>query len=120
MKTVLPDLINEDQTGFVTGRYTGDSLKLLCDIMYYLKTRNLPALLVSIDFGEEFDSISWLYMQKAFRSFGFGNDVCRWISSFYTFIKSSLLVNGKVSTSFSMRRGCRQGDPICSFCVQKY
>ena len=39
IKGVLPDLIHEDQTGFVPGRYIGDNLRLLYDIMYYLKIK---------------------------------------------------------------------------------
>ena len=73
MKTVLPDLNNEAQTGFVNGRYIGDKLRLLSNTIYYLQTRNLPGLLVSIDFEEVFDPINWLYIQKVLRSFGFGN-----------------------------------------------
>ena len=34
-------------------------------------------------------------------------DGCRWDSSFYTNIKANLVVKGKASTSFSIRRGCR-------------
>ena len=44
IKGVLPELINEDQTGFVPGRYIGDNLRLLYDIMHYLKDENLPNL----------------------------------------------------------------------------
>ena len=39
LKTLLPNLISEDQTGFVAGRYTGDNLRLLCDMIYYLKKK---------------------------------------------------------------------------------
>ena len=50
IKKVLPNLINEDQTGFISGRYIGDNIRLLYDVIDYLKENNLPGLLVSIDF----------------------------------------------------------------------
>ena len=50
IKSVLPNLINEDQTGFISGRYIGDNLRIIYDIMEYLDEKNLPGLLVSIDF----------------------------------------------------------------------
>ena len=115
IKAVLPELINEDQTGFVPGRYIGDNLRLLYDIMYYLKNENLPGLLVSIDFEKAFDSIDWGFMEKVLKYFGFGCDIIKWVSAFYQDIKSSIIVNGQASTSFKIERGCRQGDPISPY-----
>ena len=54
LKTVLPNLISEDQTGFVAGRYIGDNLCLLYDMIYYLKKQDVPGLLVLIDFEKAF------------------------------------------------------------------
>ena len=115
IKTVLPDLISEDQTGFVPGRYIGDNLRLLYDIIYYLKNENQPGLLVSIDFEKAFDSVDWNFMEKVLKQFGFGSNILQWISAFYNDIKSSILVNGQASTSFKIERGCRQGDPISPY-----
>ena len=41
--------------------------------------------------------------------------ICNWIKAFYENIKSSVIVNGKASQSFQIRRGCRQGDPISPY-----
>ena len=45
---MLPELINEDQTGFKSGRYIGDNLRLIYDMIAYLKENNLPGLLLNI------------------------------------------------------------------------
>ena len=115
IKTVLPQLISEDQTGFVPGRYIGDNVRLIYDLIYHLNENDLPGLLVSIDFEKAFDSVNWTYMNRVLRAFGFGNDICQWISAFYTNIKSSVIVNGKSSSFFDIKRGCRQGDPISPY-----
>lgn len=115
IKIVLPKLIAEDQTGFVAGRYIGDNLRTLYDMMHYLEERQLPGLLVSIDFEKAFDSINWTYMGNVLKAFGFGEDIQKWIKSFYANIKSYVIVNGKVSPSFFVKRGCRQGDPISPY-----
>ena len=115
LKTVLPNLINYDQTGFVPGRYIGDNLRLIYDLMFHLNENNLPGLLVSIDFEKAFDSVNWDYMHMVLKKFGFGDDICRWISTFYNDIRSSVIVNGKASTFFDINRGCRQGDPISPY-----
>ena len=57
IKTVLPELINEDQTGFMSGRYIGDNLRLIYDTIAYLKEKNLPGLLLNIDFEKAFHSV---------------------------------------------------------------
>ena len=115
LKQFLPQLVKEDQTGFVPGRYIGDNLRLLYDMIHYLKTKNQPGLLVSIDFEKAFDSVDWSYMNKVLKAFGFGRDIVKWVTSFYTDIKSSVIVNGKPSKGFEIRRGCRQGDPISPY-----
>jgi exonuclease III len=115
IKTVLPKLISEDQTGFVPGRYIGDNLRLLYDITHYLNETNTQGLLVALDFEKAFDSVNWNYMHKTLEAFGFGEDIRQWIAAFYSNIKSSVIVNGKASQSFSIGRGCRQGDPISPY-----
>ena len=54
-------------------------------------------------------------MEKVLKRFGFGSDIIQWVSAFYKDIKSSIIVNGKASTSFRVERGCRQGDPISPY-----
>ena len=115
IKAVLPKLINEDQTGFIPGRYIGDNIRTIYDIIAYLEDNQLPGLLVSIDFQKAFDTVNWLFMNNVLNAFGFGKDLCHWISTFYNNIKSYVIVNGKVSTSFTIQRGCRQGDPISPY-----
>ena len=97
------------------GRYIGDNLRLLFDIMHYLKDENIQGLLVSIDFEKAFDSTDWGFMVKTLKHFGFGEDIIRWVSAFYNDIKSSIIVNGQASTGFKIERGCRQGDPISPY-----
>ena len=115
IKAVLPKLINEDQTGFIPGRYIGDNIRILYDIMTFLEDNQLPGLLVSIDFQQAFDTVNWIYMNRILHVFGFGKDICRWISTFYKNIKSYVIVNGNISTSFEIQRGYRQGDPISPY-----
>ena len=39
-------------------------------------------------------------------------NICHWASSFYTNIRSSVIVNGKASSSFPIACSCRQGDSV--------
>ena len=115
LKSVLPSLINEDQTGFMANRYIGDNIRLIYDLISYLYRENKPGLLLCLDFEKAFDSVVWKFMFKVLRAFGFGPDTCQWISTFYKDIKSSVTVNGQLSQWFAIQRGCRQGDPISPY-----
>ena len=62
VKLVLPSIINEDQTGFISGRYIGENIRILYDILQYTEDYNLPGMLLLIDFEKAFDSLSWDFL----------------------------------------------------------
>ena len=115
IKTVLPHIINRDQTGFISGRYIGENIKMLYDLMGYTEKSNIPALLLLIDFEEAFDSVSWSFIHKVLDFFNFGDSIKKWLTIFYTNIKSCIIVNGHTSSWFKLERGCRQGDPLSPY-----
>lgn len=115
MKTVLPKLINEDQKGFLKGRYMGENIRLLYDTLLYASKHNIPGLLLIADFAKAFDCVSWAFIDKTLNLFNFGNDIKRWIRTFYTNIKSCMYVNGQYSDWFDVKRGTRQGDPLSPY-----
>ena len=115
LKVVLPSLINEDQTGFVANRFIGDNIRLIYDLISYLNCENLPGLLLCLDFEKAFDSLDWRFMDNVLCAFKFGQDFRRWIETFRKNIKSSVSLNGQMSTWFNIGRGCRQGDPISPY-----
>ena len=69
-------------------------------------------MLLCLDFEKAFDSLVLKFMTKALKAFGFIEDICRWIATFYRKINSTVIVNGQTSSWFSIERGCRQGDPV--------
>ena len=60
----LPKLINSDQTGFVKGRYIGQNIRLLNDIMEYLGAKKTSGLLLFIDFEKAFDSLEVIFQKR--------------------------------------------------------
>ena len=115
LKTVLPKLINEDQSGFMADRYMGNNIRLIYDIINHCNKHNVRGLLLGIDFEKAFDSLDWTFMHNVLQAFGFHEDIQRWIKVFYQNIKSCILVNGQISNWFQIKRGCRQGDPISPY-----
>ena len=54
---MLPKIINSDQTGFIKGRYIGEKIRLISDVMDYAKAENLSGILLSLDFKKAFDTL---------------------------------------------------------------
>ncbi len=115
IKATLPSIINEDQKGFVPGRYIGDVTRLIYDLMNYTETYQIPGLLLLIDFEKAFDSVDRDFILKTLNFFKFGPSIRTWIKTFFNEMQSCVLVNGFASSFFQVTRGCRQGDPISPY-----
>ena len=66
-KSVLNQLFSKEQTCFLRGRFIGQNGRLVYDIMQYCEyceEKNIPGLLMSIDFEKAFDSISFGFIKK--------------------------------------------------------
>ena len=50
LEKVLALLMNPDQTGFIKGRYIGQNISLINDILEQTKLRNIPGILLQLDF----------------------------------------------------------------------
>ena len=61
---MLPDLINNDQTGFLKGRLIGENVRLIDRIIAYAESQNTPGILLFIDFEKAFDTLEWYFIEK--------------------------------------------------------
>ena len=50
LSKVVPDSIGREQAAFVSDRYIGDAVRTVADIIYLTKYKNMPGLLMNIDF----------------------------------------------------------------------
>lgn len=82
MKKVLHLVISESQSGFLKGKFIGDNLRLIYDVISYTQELNIPGMLLLVDFATAFDSISWQFMLNVLKFFTFGENFLRWIQVF--------------------------------------
>ena len=82
LERVLPFIINPDQTGYIKGRYIGENIRLISDLIDYTKQKNIPGIAIFLDFRKAFDSVEWDYIAKVLDVFKFGEDFKRWVKVF--------------------------------------
>ena len=112
---MLDELINRDQTGFIKGRSIVENIRVIYDIMKLTEEKQIPGLILLIDFEKAFDSLSWNFLHKALEYLNFGDSVRQWIKMFYNGISSAVIQAGHLSSFFNIQRGCRQGDPLSPY-----
>ena len=61
---MLPKTIHEDQKGFMKGRHIGENIRLLYDVLQYAETKELPGLLLIVDFEERSTVSRGLLLKK--------------------------------------------------------
>ena len=79
---VLPDIINRSQTGYIKGRFIGENIRIIKDVMHYTSTRNIPGIALFVDLRKAFDTIEWCFFRKTLQQFNFGPDRFRGLTCF--------------------------------------
>lgn len=109
LKRVLKEIIHLDQQGCIPGRYVGQNIRLVEDI---IQNHNDDEVVVLLDQQKAFDRVEWQWLFKVLDKFNFGPNFKKWIEIMYKDMKSSILTNGFVSKCFPVKRGIRQGDSL--------
>ena len=112
IESTLSSLIHTDQTGFVKGRFIGQNVRLLNDIIEYADAKKLPGILLFIVFRKAFDTIEWNFIHKCIELYNFGPNIRKWISILYNNVESGVLNAGFMTNYFQVSRGVRQGCPL--------
>ena len=115
IEPMLPQIIHTDQTGFIKGRYIGENIRLIDDLMEQTKIEKSSGLLLALDFRKAFDTLEWPLIQYTLLMFNFGESLRRWVEIFYNNIESTILNNGFATNWIKPSRGVRQGCPLSPF-----
>ena len=111
----LPNIINNDQTGFLKNRFIEENIRLIESIINHTNIEQIPGLLLFVDFEKTFDSIKWSFIEKTLRHFNFETSLVSWVKLLYTYISSCVLNDGWASDFFSLHHGVRQVCPLSPY-----
>lgn len=109
---VIHLVVHQDQTCGVPGRYIGENVAFLRDVVDFSTASNTPVVILSLDQEKAFDRVEWSFMRDTLVSMGFGPSFVRWVDLFYHDVQSAVNVNGYLSSYFSLSCGVRQGCPL--------
>ena len=114
-KDKLSKLINPTQTGSVKGRYIGENIVKILDILNYTEEHEIPAILMTIDFEKAFDNVSWQFTEMCMKRLNFSDEVMKWFKILYNKIKCRVANNGWATDFFEPTQGVRQGCPLSPY-----
>ena len=109
---VIHLIVSRDQTCGVPGRFIGENVAFLRDIVDFCTFTGVPAALLSLDQEKAFDRVDWSFLRSTLFALGFGQSFIGWVDLFYKNSSSAVNVNGNVSSCFLLSRGVRQGCPL--------
>ena len=115
VKHVIRSIVDNSQTGFVKGRYIGENIRLLFEIIETAEEENKQGLIFFSDFEKAFDSLDHTYMFNYLKHLNFGENFIRWVKLFYTDAKGCVTNNGNMSNFLPIKRGVRQGCPLSPY-----
>ncbi|WVZ54083.1 LOW QUALITY PROTEIN: hypothetical protein U9M48_004947 [Paspalum notatum var. saurae] len=112
LREVIPNLVDQDQSGFVHGHTLAEKFVYAADLLSCCHKRRAHTVVLKLDFKKAFDSVDLLVILSAR---GFDDRWCRRISSVLTSGKTAVLLTGVLGRWINCRRGLRKGDPISPF-----
>ena len=112
LNSVINDLIDPAQKGFVPDRNIAENSRTFYDILDYAKREKKGGTAIVLDYEKAFDTLSHSYFEEVLKFFGFGENFINWIriclKDFYACTSHA----DNISRSFPVGRGARQGDPL--------
>ncbi|WVZ83332.1 LOW QUALITY PROTEIN: hypothetical protein U9M48_030493 [Paspalum notatum var. saurae] len=115
LQLFIPALVGGDQTGFIKKRCIAESYAYAMDILQCCHKRNVPTVVLKLDFRKAFDSVNWESMTAILRIRGFPKCWCSWMMDMLSTGKTSVLLNRVPGLWIDCKNGLRQGDPISPY-----
>ena len=105
LQRVLNEILSRDQSGYIKGRFIGENIRTIIDVLQYSSIHKTPGYVIFLDFEKAFDSISWNFLLKVLEAYNFGKAFIQWIRILYTDPLLCVTNNGHSSPFFHVYRG---------------
>ena len=79
LEKVLPEVIHFNQNAFVKGRTIFDAIRTINDAIEYARYKDLPGILIALDFKKAFDSLNLNFLLRVQHAFNVDPSFIQWI-----------------------------------------
>ena len=94
---VIEHVVAPEKTCGVPGRYIGENVAFLRDVVTYAMSSGTPVAILSLDQEKAFHRVDWSFLHGTLQHMGFGPSFTRWFTIFYTDVRSTVKANGHIS-----------------------
>ncbi|KAL9681577.1 hypothetical protein QQ045_013362 [Rhodiola kirilowii] len=110
---VLPNLISEEQAGFIHGRNIHENISLAHELTQELNVKSRGGnVIIKLDMAKAYDRISWSFIMCILRHLGFNEGWCDLVFRFISNCWYTVLWDSHSYGFFKSTQGVRQGDPL--------
>jgi len=120
LSKIMPQIISNEQRGFIQGRNIKDCICLASEVANILHKKAFGGnLALKIEISKAFDTLNWNLLLTILICFSFNEQFCKWIEVILNSATLSISINGSQHGYFHCNRGVRQGDPLSPllFCL---
>ena len=109
---VLPDVIDAEQTAFLSKRTIGDNIMALQLFPHALAEKGKWALAAFCDFRKAYDTVDRAFLFKVMEALGVGAGALRWVKLLLHDTRARAVANNCMSDAYRFEAGVRQGCPL--------
>ena len=83
LRQVIHAVVVPDHSCGVPGRYIGENVSFLRDVVHFASSSDVPVAILSLDQEKAFDRVDWSFLRRTLCHMGFGPDFVQWVDVLY-------------------------------------
>ena len=110
LKMILPYVVSNSQSAFLSGRLITDNVSVAFETLHYLKRKTqgkLGFMALKLDMSKAYDRVEWEFLRRAMLHLGFADRFVSMIMACITSVSFSVLLNGEPVSNIKPSKGLR-------------